>query len=199
MLRNWQAHNSVFGMAQSPSVKYTVKRREVLMLTRSYARLVRAGLGVLLVLAALAALQPKPVHAAGAKVVYHADFSDPRRFSSMLTSINNMVMYYNNEFIDYDVRIVLLSHGIRFLTDEALRNTPFAEDEALKAQRNNLRGRLMTLATLHNVKLELCDITRTQIDLDKSRLYAPVTLVPSGVVRIAQLQNDEGFAYIKVE
>ena len=28
------------------------------------------------------------------KVVYHADFSDPRRFSAMLTSINNMATYY---------------------------------------------------------------------------------------------------------
>jgi intracellular sulfur oxidation DsrE/DsrF family protein len=152
-------------------------------------------------LGTLVALLPQPVHAAGAKVkvVYHADFGDPRRFSSMLTSINNMVMHYSNEFIDYDVRIVFLSHGIRFVTDDPLPNTPFAEDKALKAQRDNLRGRLMTLATLHNVKLELCDITRTQIGLDKGKLYAPVTLVPSGVVRITQLQNEEGFAYIKVE
>ena len=35
-----------------------------------------------------------------ARVVYHADFSDPRRFSAMLTSINNMVVYYKNELLD---------------------------------------------------------------------------------------------------
>lgn len=169
------------------------------MYARSDSALLRACLGMLLMLGTLAALLPQPVHAAGAKVVYHADFGDPRRFSSMLTSINNMVMHYSNEFIDYDVRIVFLSHGIRFVTDDPLRNTPFAEDKALKAQRDNLRGRLMALATLHNVKLELCDITRTQLGLDKGKFYAPVTLVPSGVVRIAQLQNEEGFAYIKVE
>ncbi|MCW8888342.1 MAG: hypothetical protein OQK25_04705, partial [Gammaproteobacteria bacterium] len=40
------------------------------------------------------------------KVVYHADFSDPRRFSAMPTSINNMVSHYENEMIEYDVRIV---------------------------------------------------------------------------------------------
>ncbi|MFN3544999.1 MAG: DsrE family protein [Thiobacillus sp.] len=161
--------------------------------------LLRACLGVLLLLGSLAAVQPHAAYAAGAKAVFHADFSDPRRFSSMLTSINNMVMHYTNEFKDYDIRIVFLSHGIRFVTDDPLRNTPFAEDKALKAQRDNLRGRLMTLATLHNVKLELCDITRSQLGLDKSKLYAPVSLVPSGVVRITQLQNEEGFAYIKVE
>lgn len=169
------------------------------MHARSDLAPLRACFGLLLMLGTLAALLPQPVHAAGAKVVYHADFGDPRRFSSMLTSINNMVMHYNDAFIDYDVRIVLLSHGIRFVTDDPLHNTPFAEDTALKAQRDNLRGRLMTLATLHNVKLELCDITRTQLGLDKGKLYTPVALVPSGVVRIAQLQNQDAFAYIKVE
>jgi hypothetical protein len=161
--------------------------------------LARACLGLLLMVGMLATLLPQPVHAAGAKAVFHADYSDPRRISSMLTNINNMVMHYSSEFIDYDIRIVFLSHGIRFVTDDPLRNTPFAEDKALKAQRENLRGRLMALATLHNVKLELCDITRTQLGLDKGKLYTPVTLVPSGVVRITQLQNEEGFAYIKVE
>ena len=37
-----------------------------------------------------------------ARVVYHADYADPRRFSAMLTSINNMVTYYQNELIDYE-------------------------------------------------------------------------------------------------
>lgn len=134
-----------------------------------------------------------------ARVVYHADFSDPRRFSAMLTSINNMVMYYNNEFIDYDVRIVFVAHGVRFVTDDKLKGTPFAEDKALAEQRANLRGRLTTLASVHNVKLELCDITRSQIGLDEEKLYDNLTLVPSGVVRIAQLQSEEGFAYIKIE
>ena len=134
-----------------------------------------------------------------AKVVYHADFSDPRRFSAMLTSINNMVMYYNDEFIDYDVRIVFLAHGIRFVTDDKMEGSPFAEDADLAEQRENLRGRLSSLASLHNVKLELCDITRSAVSLAEDHLYDNVTLVPSGVVRIAQLQNQKGFAYIKVE
>ncbi len=37
-----------------------------------------------------------------AKVVYHADFSDPRRFSAMLTSINNMITTYENELAEYE-------------------------------------------------------------------------------------------------
>lgn len=132
------------------------------------------------------------------KVVYHADFADPRRFSAMLTSINNMMNYYENELVDADVRIVFVAHGIRFLTDDKLENTPFTEDEALSERRENLKGRLLSQAKARGVKLELCDITRTQIDLPEDALYEQVTLVPSGVVRIAELQQ-QGFAYIKIE
>ena len=133
-----------------------------------------------------------------AKVVYHADFSDPRRFSAMLTSINNMVTYYQNELVEYDVRIVFVAHGIRFLTDDKLDKTPFAADAALEERRANLQGRLTSLSTVQGVKLELCDITRAQIGLPEDRLYKEVEKVPSGVVRIAELQKD-GFAYIKIE
>lgn len=135
---------------------------------------------------------------AEARVVYHADYSDPRRFSGMLTSINNMVTHYNNELMDYDVRIVFVAHGIRFVTDDKLADTPFAEDAELAERRSNLTGRLQSLQQVHGVKLELCDITRSEINLAKDKLYEGVELVPSGVVRIAELQS-EGFAYIKIE
>ena len=133
-----------------------------------------------------------------AKVAYHADFSDPRRFSAMLTSINNMVTHYQNELIDYDVRIVFVAHGIRFLTDDGLAGTPFASDDALEERRSNLKGRLSALNSVQGVKLELCDITRSQIKLSENKLYGGVEAVPSGVVRLVELQ-DQGFAYIKIE
>ena len=133
-----------------------------------------------------------------AKVVYHADFADPRRFSAMLTSVNNMVNYYENEMIEYDVRIVFVAHGIRFVTDDKLENTPFKEDKAMAERRVNLKGRLNSLMDVKGVKLELCDITRSQIKLDSAKLHEGVTSVPSGVVQVANLQR-EGFAYIKVE
>ena len=132
------------------------------------------------------------------KVVYHADFADPRRYSAMLTSINNMVTHYQNELIDYDVRIVFVSHGIRFLTDDKLANTPFKSDVKLEEQRDNLHGRLNALNSVQGVKLELCDITRSQIGLPEDKLYKDVKLVHSGVARLAELQH-QGFAYLKIE
>ena len=132
------------------------------------------------------------------KVVYHDDFADPRRFSAMLTSINNMVTHYQNELIEYDVRIVFVAHGIRFVTDDKLSGTPFQEDADMAERRANNAGRLSALRSVQGVKLELCDITRSQIGLGADKLYPGVELVPSGVVQIADLQR-EGFAYIKIE
>ena len=106
-----------------------------------------------------------------AKVVYHADFADPRRFSAMLTSINNMMNYYENEFVEADVRIVFVAHGIRFLTDNTLEKTPFATDAALEERRENLKGRLLSQSNTRGVKLELCDITRAQIALPEDEVY----------------------------
>ncbi len=132
------------------------------------------------------------------KVVYHADFADPRRFSAMLTNIHNMVSTYQAELTDYDVRIVFVSWGIRFVTQDKLAGTPFAEDAALKQRRADLLARLATLRDTQGVKLELCGITREQIGLDEKKLIPGVTLVRSGVVRIVELQR-QGYAYLKVE
>jgi len=157
------------------------------------------GMAAVLLFAGLLLTAPHAAGAAEARVVYHADYADPRRFSAMLTSINNMVMHYDNNFIDHDVRIVFVAHGVRFVTDDALAETPFAEDDQLREERDSLRGRLLTLNNLHNVRLELCEITRSQIGLGQDKVYDAVDFVPSGVVRIAELQNEEGFAYIKIE
>lgn len=132
------------------------------------------------------------------KAVYHADFADPRRFSAMLTNIHNMVSTYQAELVDYDVRIVFVSWGIRFVTEDKLAGTPFAEDDALKQRRADLLARLATLRDTQGVKLEVCGITREQIGLDEKKLIAGAQIVRSGVVRIAELQH-QGFAYLKVE
>jgi hypothetical protein len=132
------------------------------------------------------------------KVVYHADFADPRRFSAMLTNIHNMVSTYQSELKEYDVRIVFVSYGIRFVTQDKLAGTPFAEDAALKRRRVELLARLATLRDNEGVKLELCEITREAVQLPKEKIIPGVALVPSGVARIADLQH-QGYAYLKVE
>lgn len=132
------------------------------------------------------------------KVVYHADFADPRRMSAMITSITNMVTTYTSDLIEFDVRIVFVAHGIRFLTKDKLAKTPFAEDKELAKVKASIMERLAGLEDVYGVKLELCDITRQGIRLKKEKLMPKIKLVRSGVVQIASLQK-KGFAYLKVE
>lgn len=147
------------------------------------------------------AIKPEPAASSAEpvmKVVWHVDFGDPRRLSAMIQNVNNMVTTYQNDLAEYDVRIVFLAGGIRFLTGDPLAGTPFAEDKEFKARRVELTQRLQQLRQLQNVKLELCDITREAINLPKDKIIPGVEMVRSGVVRIAELQH-KGFAYLKVE
>lgn len=133
-----------------------------------------------------------------AKVVWHVDFTEPRRLSAMIQNVNNMVTTYQDTLQDYDVRLVFLAGGIRFLTQDPLKGTPFAEDAEYKKRRADLIQRLQQLRELHGVKFELCEITREAVRLPKEKIIPGVTSVRSGVVRIAELQQ-QGFAYLKVE
>jgi len=45
------------------------------------------------------------------RVVWHVDYKDPMRLGRMLTSVNNMVITYDSELADYDIRIVFLGAG----------------------------------------------------------------------------------------
>lgn len=157
-----------------------------------------SALTLMLVIVSHAVWAGEPSEEDIAKVVSHADYADPRRFSAMLASINNMVTHYQNEFIDYDIRIVFVAQGIRFLTADKLEQTPFAEDSALAERRDELRGRMLSLYNVHEVKLELCEITRTEVNLPTDKLYPGVVAVPSGVVQIAELQR-RGYSYLKIQ
>lgn len=133
-----------------------------------------------------------------AKVVWHVDFGDPRRLSAMIQNVNNMVSTYQGTFQEYDVRIVFIASGIRFVTEDKLARTPFAEDKEFRTLRPQLIQRLNQLRELHGVKLELCELTREAIGLPKDKIIAGIEPVTSGVVRIAELQA-QGFSYLKVE
>lgn len=133
-----------------------------------------------------------------AKVVWHVDFAESRRLSAMIQNVNNMVTTYQGNLQDYDVRIVFLAGGIRFVTEDPLKNTPFAEDVEFRKTRPDLIQRLTQLRDLHGVKLEYCQLTIEAIGLPANKIIPGVAGVRSGVVRIAELQG-QGFAYLKVE
>lgn len=138
------------------------------------------------------------VFAAPAKVVYHVDFNDVTRYSATLTSVNNLLTAYESDLRDYEVTIVFVGHGIRFVTDDPLKGTPYVTNADLDKRRAELKGRLEALVKVRGVKAFLCDKTRDEISLDKSKVYDFVHLTPSGVATIADLQM-QGAAYLKIQ
>lgn len=130
------------------------------------------------------------------KVVYHVDYSDSKRMSAMLSSVNNMVTTYQSELLEYDVRIVFLGAGIRFTTANKLKKTRFAEDKEFAERRENITKRLLSLKEVMDVKIYACDLTLQAIGLDKKEIYPGIDFVISGVVEIADLQY-KGFSYLK--
>ena len=134
----------------------------------------------------------------GAKVVYHVDFKDPTRYSATLTSINNILNYFENELMEAEIHLVFVGYGLRFSTDDALKGTPYEAGEKLNARRAELKGRLETLMNVRGVKVELCDKTRAEIDLPQSKVYKGISFPVSGVGKISILQS-EGFSYLKVQ
>ena len=134
----------------------------------------------------------------GAKVVYHVDFKDPTRYSATLTSVNNIMNFYENELMEAEVRLVFVGFGLRFTTDDALKGTPYQADKKLLDRRAELKGRLDTLIKVRGVIVELCDKTRNEIELPKNKIYQGINFVDSGVGSIAILQS-QGFSYLKIQ
>jgi intracellular sulfur oxidation DsrE/DsrF family protein len=134
----------------------------------------------------------------GARVVYHVDFKDPTRYSATLTSINNILNFYENELMEAEVHLVFVGYGLRFTTNDSLKGTPYQVDKKLKARQAELKGRLDTLMNVRGVKVQLCDKTRDEVGLAKSKVYKGISFPISGVGKIAILQS-EGFSYLKIQ
>ncbi|MDX1347051.1 MAG: DsrE family protein [Thiomicrorhabdus chilensis] len=147
---------------------------------------------------ALASLTPAQAADEGAKVVYHVDFNDPTRYSATLTSINNILNFYESELMEAEVHLVFVGYGLRFTTNDDLKGTPYEADKALLERREELKGRLQSLIKVRGVKVHLCDKTRDEVGLSKDKVYDGIQLTPSGVAKIAILQS-EGFAYLKIQ
>ncbi|QCU90412.1 DsrE family protein [Thiomicrorhabdus sediminis] len=146
------------------------------------------------------AMLVSPVQAAddGAKVVYHVDFKDPTRYSATLTSINNIMNFYESELMEPEVHLVFVGYGLRFTTNDALKGTPYEHDKELLERRDELKGRLQSLIDVRGVKVHLCDKTRDEVGLPTDKVYSGIEMTKSGVAKIAILQS-EGFAYLKIQ
>jgi intracellular sulfur oxidation DsrE/DsrF family protein len=114
------------------------------------------------------------------KVVYHFD-------SGLSQATKGLRNIRNHLDIDPKAKIIAVAHaeGVDFLMEgeKTTNNQEFAA----------LVGDLMA----RGVTFEICEITLKNRNLKKEPFILGPTFTPSGVVRIANLQARENYAYIK--
>ena len=114
------------------------------------------------------------------KVVYHFD-------SGLAQATKGLRNIRNHLDIDPNAKIIAVAHaeGVDFLMEGA------------KTANNQEFAALVADLEARGVKFEICEITLKNRNLKREQFILGPTFTPSGVVRIANLQAREQYAYIK--
>ncbi|MEO7254892.1 MAG: DsrE family protein [Casimicrobium sp.] len=115
------------------------------------------------------------------KVVYHID----QAATQGLKGLRNI---RNHLDVAPDTKIIVVTHaeGVDMLMEGA-------KDEKSKTE----YAPLISALKARGVRFEICEITLKNRNLKKDQFILDADYTPSGVVRLAQLQAREHYAYIK--
>lgn len=121
------------------------------------------------------------VAAAQDKVVYHMD-------NAAAQGLKGLRNIRNHLDTAPDTKIVVVTHadGVDMLMEGA-------KEEKSKTE----YAPLVSALKARGVKFEICEITLKNRNLKKDQFILDADFTPSGVVRVAQLQTRERYAYIK--
>jgi uncharacterized protein len=116
------------------------------------------------------------------KVVYHIDDAQAQATKALRNIRNHLDAAP-------DTKIIVVAHaeGIDFLLEGA-------KD---KKNPNIDYASLVSALKARGVRFEVCEVTLRNRNLSKDKFIMDADFTPSGVVRIAQLQSREHYAYIK--
>ena len=120
------------------------------------------------------------------RLAIHVDQNDPQVMNLALNNATNVIEYYRAKNEDVDVDIVTYGPGLHMFR---------ADTSPVK---DRLK-RLKELAFPGNVQFSACNNTRQGMEKTEGKevaILSEATLVPSGVVRLMQLQ-EEGWSYIR--
>ncbi|SFS95953.1 hypothetical protein SAMN04488040_2479 [Sulfitobacter marinus] len=140
----------------------------------------RFALAAALALAPLAALAEGVAH----KVAIHVDENDPQVMNMALNNASNLARYYESQGDTVTIELVTYGPGLNMLIAD---KSPVAQ-----------RVSAMSLE-LDNISFSACANTMAGMKKKSGHdvaLLPEANVVPSGVVRLIQLQED-GFAYIR--
>ncbi len=115
------------------------------------------------------------------KVVYHVD-------QAATQGIKGLRNIRNHLDTAPETKIIVVTHaeGVDMLMEGG-------KDEKSKTE----YAPLVSALKARGVRFEICEITLKNRSLKKEQFIQEADFTPSGVVRIAQLQGRENFAYIK--
>ncbi|MBS0313233.1 MAG: DsrE family protein [Burkholderiales bacterium] len=115
------------------------------------------------------------------KAVYHID-------NAALQGLKALRNLRNHLDVAPETKIIVVTHadGVDLLMEGA-------RDEKSKTE----YAPLVSALKARGVKFEVCEITLKNRNLKKEQFILDADFTPSGVVRIAQLQTREHFAYLK--
>ncbi|MBU3669965.1 MAG: hypothetical protein FGM17_04490 [Polynucleobacter sp.] len=115
------------------------------------------------------------------KVVYHIDDAETQGLKGLRNIRNHLDVSPQTTII-----VVTHANGVDLLMDGG-------KDKKNGVEYAPLVGALKS----RGVKFEVCEITLKNRNLKKDQFIMDADFTPSGVVRVADLQYKDGFAYIK--
>lgn len=114
-------------------------------------------------------------------VIYHIDDADAQGLKGLRNIRNHLDVAPQTK-----IRVVTHANGVDILIDGA-------KDKSGKVEYASLISALVS----RGVVFEVCEITLKNRNLKRDQFVMEANFTPSGVVRIAELQAKEKFAYIK--
>ncbi|MEZ5855632.1 MAG: DsrE family protein [Hyphomicrobiaceae bacterium] len=141
------------------------------------------GLTVL-VLGALPAAAQKSTSKSTYKVAFHVDENNPAKMNLTLNNVKNIIADFSKSRQKVEIEVVTYGPGLHMFRDDT----------------SPVKARIHEISLAHsNVTFAAC--ANTQKNMAKAenkeiKLISEARLVPSGVVRLVELQR-KGYAYIK--
>ena len=120
------------------------------------------------------------------RVAIHVDQNDPQVMNLALNNATNVIEHFRAKHEDVDVDIVTYGPGLHMLR---------ADSSPVKDRLKRLRE----LALPGNVQFSACNNTKQNMERAEGKeipILSEATLVPSGVVRLMELQ-EKGWSYIR--
>ena len=118
------------------------------------------------------------------RVAIHIDDNDPKRMNLVLNNIQNMKKYYDSKKQKVTIELVAYGPGLHML----------------RADTSPVKERIATMALgIDNLQFSACGNTHAKMSKKAGKkvvLLSEATKVPSGVIRLIELQ-EQGYAYIR--